>query len=304
MTTTYLVLAHDDLHGLKELGAALAPAPVIAHLDRPFATNLTPAQVEDLRGEGIAVVPEPVCVHWGGYSVHEAMVRLLAHGLETTDSAHFTFLSGRCFPLRPPAEFEAFLAERPGVVLCRAFPLSEGTGFMGLDRVRKRHLLDGAVGHLRKRSRRIGGSLRKALLPVLSGSLNRDRYDVHCGSQWMTVPRALALELVAHHRAGGFAYLEDSFAPDEMAFQTYIHTSQWSVATLRGGAEPWGGRAMAEFSNAHWLRGSLQGEVTASEVEDALANPEAYFIRKLPPGAAGRKLRKLIRASWPSLVEQ
>lgn len=295
----YLVLAHDDLEGLEELVRTLAPAPVVIHADKPFHDRLSRAEVARLEACGASLVATPECVHWGGFSVLEAMVKLLEAGIQRTSADRFTFLSGRCFPLRPPAEFEAQFSGREDLVWCRAFPLVDGTEFMGLDRVQRRHHLDGVVGHARKKHRALGGAFRKVLLRLPMPGLNAGRTDVHCGSQWISMPRALGEELVRHHRSGGFDFLRDSFAPDEMAFQTYVHTSEWARRTPAGGAEQLDGRPMSAFANFHWLRADLQGDVSQGDLEAALRGEGvAFFIRKMPAGVDGARLRDMVKATW------
>ncbi|WP_110181070.1 beta-1,6-N-acetylglucosaminyltransferase [Nocardioides solisilvae] len=297
MNVAFLVVAHDDLVGLRELCRELAPHRVVVHLDRPFHRELAHAGQLDSIGTHVRVLDDPECVHWGGFSVHRVMVRLLSAALEDPEVDFVAFLSGRCFPLRPVEDFVRFVEGAPFSVHCRAFPLREGDAFMGLDRVRRRHFLDGAIGHLRKRGGRgLGGPLRR-VAGLLARPVRDAREDSMCGSQWIGLPRALAVELVSEDEQGAFAHLSNAWAPDEIAFHTHIFNSPWASRTQVGGPEHYEGRPLAHFSNFHWLRGSLQGSVTAEDLRTALAS-DRFFIRKMPDGEDGRERRQQVRANW------
>lgn len=295
----FLVLAHDDVSGLGELLDALSPYGATVHIDRPYYLQLTPRGVTLNFREGVRVISRPGCLHWGGYSIHVAMMQLLRHGLsQNPEATHFAFLSGACFPLRPIAQFAQHLDRSRHAVHCNAFALDQRPGAMGIERVSKRHHLDGFVGHVRKMNRWAGGAARKVLLQfpqrIRDGSLANAPH--FAGSQWTAFPREMAQELVSHHEQGGFLYLKNSFASDEMAIPTFVHRSRWGRLTQRGvdAATP---QSMAGTANFHWLRSDLQGTITWDDLSIAL-DSDKFFVRKLPTGPDGSEIRQAIQGSW------
>jgi hypothetical protein len=301
VSVAYVVLAHKEPQTLAELLDELAPSPTFVHIDRPA---LDAAYVSRSRAGDhpqVTVNPNARCLHWGGFSILQAMLETLQLALRDTSNSteHIVFLSGQCFPLRPVKEFSYHLESTPTPVLCRAFDMAQHSEpSMGLQRLTQRHWLDGRVGHLRKSTARaIGGTARRAMLEATRRSAVRVPPLVHaCGSQWVALPRPLSLELINHYRRGGFDYLRNAYAPDEIAIPTYIYNSPWAKLTPTGALEKVTGRTVASYSNFHWLRSSMQGVVTDEDVHTARMSDQ-YFIRKVSISQESNPIPK-IRGAW------
>lgn len=299
MSVGFIVMAHNEPKLLGALLDELAPYPAFLHVDRPKLSD------DYLNEAGISVKSNVMlngqarCLHWGGYSILQAMLETLDLALKSTDSrtAHFAFLSGQCFPLRPVSEFVRYVESLQSPLLCRAVRL-DGNKVMGPARVTRRHWMDGVVGHVKKTGpRRFVGLFRRGLAwstgwkPVEVPEL-----DHACGSQWSCLPRALAEELVEHYKLGNFSYLENAYAPDEIAIPSYVYNSRWRWETQVGALEDAGNQDVSAFPNFHWLRSRLEGDIDVQDVQVAL-NSSYYFIRKV--GVSNHsEIIDAIKASW------
>ncbi|TFY96886.1 hypothetical protein [Ramlibacter rhizophilus] len=302
MPTAFIVLAHGEPTTFSHLARHLRGFPTFVHLDR----SADPAPFERMvRQQGLHAlqfVQPRRCLHWGGYSIVMAMMESLAQaiGEAPSDVGHFAFLSGQCFPLQPVQAFCDHLEVRPQLVWCRGFDMARHPrrASMGSDRVRHRYWFDGAVGHFSKVApHAVGAAVRRALTGVTwpFTSISPLPMDV-AGSQWTALPRALAVELVAHYGSGGFDYLRHALAPDEIAVPSYVYNSRWAAATPSGGLEPSQGATMAAYANFHWLKGGLRGTVSREDVDMALRS-EKFFVRKVSETATPG-LCDYITAQW------
>lgn len=300
MTHAYMILAHQDPVALIQLLDSLPAKSAFVHLDRPFRKRLSTSQMGEIESRAAQVV-ESLCLHWGGYSIHLAMMSLMrAARAHDSNASFFTFLWGACFPLRPIADFEAFVNAAPYSVHCRAMRLSDGKGQMASERVTRDHHLDGVAGHARKSFPVTGGALRKLLWTVDRRRLVAPTdMTMHVGLQWTTLPRGLVDDLLEAHDLGRFEFFRRSFAPDEMIIPSYVHSSAWAAQTRFGRADIVDSMTgtIANHANNHWLRPSLKGTVSLGDVSRAL-DSGMYFTRKIPSGPDGDRVRAAIVRSW------
>jgi hypothetical protein len=297
LSHAFVVLAHDDPHSLNLLLRELIGHPVVLHVDRPahragYATGIC-------RLDNVLVNQNPHCVHWGGFSMTRAMLESVDLLLRWAPEAEtITFLSGKCFPLRPVTEFINHIEHCGYAVHCRAARLAASRGVMSPTRVTRRHFLDGKVGHLKKQGApRLGGVVRR-IATGLTSAWPVTVPDVQhvVGSQWVTIPRGLAGELVEAYRSGSFDYLANAFAPDEVVVPTYVYNSSWAEQTRDGGLVREAAPTVATLSNHHWLRDDLNGNVGRAEVLEALQS-DRFFVRKVALGS-DPELLAAIRSRW------
>lgn len=299
MTVGFIVLAHTQPTSLGALVHELRPNPVFVHIDKNVAQSDFIESALLTRFPSVYVNPRPRCLHWGGYSILQAMMETLEIAIERTDEAvhHFAFLSGECFPLRPVSEFADYLMNADRPVLCRGVSL-DGKREMGRRRIDQLHWLDGRIGHFKKTKSKILGSLVRRCMFMATFLYARSVPDIQhaCGSQWASVPRSLALELVAFYRKGGFEYLRQSFAPDEIAIPTYVYNSNWRHQTTVAALESASGHKVSSFSNYHWLKSSMGGYVDENDLPLALKSNQ-FFLRKVPPNSESN-MRNIITSTW------
>lgn len=277
-----VALAHADPPMLEALVRELSPLPVFLHVDRPA---LRRGFLQDLAlPANVHVNPEPLCLHWGGFSVLQAMFETVEWAMLRPEGATldtFVFLSGSCYPIQPIEEFTSYLAKsRP--VHCRAFDLEQvDTSQMGIERITARHFLDGVFGHAKKSLGLFGSGLRRgAKFAATPFKLPLPDQINACGSQWTALPRTLCEELVSTYRQGGFEYLRNSFAPDELAIPSFVYNSPWGFETQNGGLDPANGLSVATYSNFHWLKQDMSGYVSREEIQKARQTGK-FFVRKV-----------------------
>jgi O-antigen/teichoic acid export membrane protein len=97
---------------IDEIARAVAPHPVFVHHDFSKVPAFHPQQ------PNVTVLQDPVPTAWGDWSLVAATLRLMERALEDREVTHFQLLSETCLPVRPVAEFEAYLKrERPDFMI-------------------------------------------------------------------------------------------------------------------------------------------------------------------------------------------
>lgn len=114
MSVGYLILAHRaprQILALVRSIRAQSDGPVVIHLDaksRPFFRRF----LKDVAAFKDVVVISRHTVHWGGFSIVEAALSGTRELLDRWPAVtHVKHLSGQDYPLRPLAEFEAWVAD-------------------------------------------------------------------------------------------------------------------------------------------------------------------------------------------------
>ncbi len=236
-----------------------------------------------------------VAVNWGGYSMVQAMVEAGADASRSLQNGdHLVFLSGRCYPLSAVSRFESHLQDSPFDVHARAYFLADAGGWHRA-RYTRRHGFDGISASLGRRDAAPRRLVRRAayyvnaVRPAPPTSLRPA-----AGSQWIALPKELFEEAVEAFQERDYRFLRDGYAPDEMAFHTYIYNSDWVSRTEFGRAEtlrPPG--KTSQLRNFHLLDESMSGEV---EWNSALRpDQRSFFARKFDSSRDRRALDLLDR---------
>ena len=209
-------------------------------------------------------VVHSIPVTWGGRTVVEAMLNSLRTALEHwPDVESVIFMSGTCFPLMPPAEISAFLGAkrqakkeaflsdyRPKWHGPPAVPSEPNTGTY----IEWRQMKGKGAGIYYDESLQAQFVLMSdspVLRPVVrfylhatesthdrtihvrsltaeERSLRQElaaRHPIHCGRQWIVVSRAIGEWLIDPANCAEMReQLLHSFIPDEMFFQTLMHS--------------------------------------------------------------------------------
>ena len=264
---------------VRRLADELVGRPVVVHVDAK--TDIGPFE----QIPGIRLVQDRVTVHWGGFSVVEATLRLYRDCLDELGNepdAAVALLSGSDFPVRPIAEFEEYVAEAKWSEHIRAVPLI--TGYRASEnRIRRRWYFDlvptGMGGWRQRRNAIIRRALAWALPPRLLASYKPLTPAV--SSQWTLLSRACLESILptaldpAHQRL-----FRQTYAPDELFFATLVHSSRWAARTEFGGLETRGDKSTTEFPNFHYVDPSLNVWLDAGDAATVAASG-AYFARKL-----------------------
>lgn len=275
----YAVVAHDDPEMMRRLAAQLAGRPVVVHVDAK--ADLAP--FEEI--PGIRLVRDRVAVHWGGFSVVEAMLRVYREALDALgdeQDAAVALLSGSDFPVRPVADFERYVAMVPWSEHIRAVPLIDGDRRLA-SRIRRRWLFDEIPPRIDGWRGRRNALIRRGLSLVIPRRSMRQYapFTLAASSQWTLLSRPCLEDILTLAHDPGYQKLfRRTLAPDEMFFATLVHSSPWAAHTEFAGLEERHGRKSTEFTNFHYVDPSLAvwlGPADAAKV----AASGAFFARKL-----------------------
>lgn len=101
---------------------------VVVHVDKrsDLARFTRPAQEE------VHFLPRRSRVHWGGWSLTQAILDGLSHGLDVTDADYFMYLAGTDFPIKSRQQLGVFLQENFPRNYLNHYPLVPGIWGHGL----------------------------------------------------------------------------------------------------------------------------------------------------------------------------
>jgi hypothetical protein len=276
----FLLLVHERPEHVRRLAVTLAPSPVYIHVDARSALDFGgSARMSHVR----MIERVPVC--WGGFSVVDATLRLVASALEDPQVDHLVLLSGSCYPIRSPQELRTFLHITDDCQL-RYLPAAEA-----------RHIRE----HLSRRwffdaARYPGGTFLRRALHYSSTLLVPERGRVpgdlvpHYGSQWWSLTRSCAELVLREYRENKplVNYFRRTFAPDELFVQTIVANS---VHARPHHLIPYQGRATFTDAALHFIAGSSAGiggthRVTPAQLDtqrclEDLAASGKFFARKI-----------------------
>lgn len=279
MTTGFAILAHDDPKMLGRLVSTLEGAPIVVHLDLRVDLEGFESVAKILERRDVTYSSSRIRVNWGGSSAVAAMLACASDVIEHLGpDEHVVFLSGRCYPIRPVADFSRHLGNSPWSQHCRAYDLSS-LGDWHVDRYQLRHDFDGIAsrlgphGSFRRRLVRNGTKLMKRVLPRVDTEL-----QVVAGSQWMALTRSCFEAARCTVISPKYAALRNGYATDEMMFQTFVHNSEWGSRTEFGGPEVLTEGKVSSIPNFHQLDREMKGTVS----RDAVLKPgeREFFARK------------------------
>lgn len=227
MKIAYLVIAHKDPDLLKKAIAALSceDCSFFIHIDQKSDIK----QFSSIGGEGIVFCENRVSVHWGEFSVVQAVLVLLRQALE--DKQHydyFVLLSGSDYPLRSGKYIHTFLEN------------SSGSEFMSLVKMPAPGKPISRINTLRYPSDK---PIRRFAVRVLAklGLAQRDYKKYLCGLEpysgdmwWALTGKACQYILEFIERNPQVEkYFQNTVAPDESFFQTILGNSKFGSQIRR-----------------------------------------------------------------------
>ncbi|MGX5714864.1 beta-1,6-N-acetylglucosaminyltransferase [Arthrobacter sp. MAHUQ-56] len=293
-------MAHDDPEMLRLLATRLQPFKVWVHLDKSVSMGEYLASARKMP-PNLEFIEERCTVRWGGYSVVQAMRLCALAAMQDLDKRdHVVFLSGRCFPIRPIEELASHLAEAPRKQFARAYTLKDH-GIWHKDRYERRHWFD--LNLPTRANQGVKRILRNAV-KYSSYPLPRKKtaLEVVAGSQWMALTSECLSEALEALGTKDYRLFRNSFAPDEMAIQTFIYNSRWIADTQATGPEPLKGTDISSLPNLHYLRPAVSGLVSMRDLEEA-RTAGAYFIRKVDSRRSADIIRKIdALTNWSGVV--
>lgn len=283
MTAAYLMLAHDNLAAAGEVAGVLSSGgrTVAAHIDaRARASDV--AAFRDAAGNPL-MVRRRKC-DWGMFSLVGATLDGLSDLIASGRAfSHVMLVSGADLPLRPLAEFDAFLAANPNADIIESVELSEKRWVMdGLteERFRLYHPIN-----WRKRQRLFDANVEIQRFLKIRRRLPRN-ISPALGSQWWCLSRATIVKILCDPQLPALKrFFRWSWIPDESFFQTLARRHGDSLINMSPTLARFNDRGLPfTFYDDH---GPL------------LDRADHFFARKIHPRATGLRQALMSRALGP-----
>jgi hypothetical protein len=275
MMPVFAILVHTQPSLVARLVERLHPYPIVMHVDVRTDASAFAALPRT------TYVRHRVPVRWGGFSMIRATSLLYEHALQVANpDEHIVLLSGQCYPARPIAEFARFLSDSPFRQHCKAGLVFDGTREQR--RLTRRWYWDhlpagpGSTYLVRAAARRAVAFMA----PRRSEAVFEPLRPV-AGSQWTALTADCVRDLLVRSRDSHLIGLfKNTLAPDESFFHTLLYNSRWRHQVPDPVLAPRGVRTTSDFANFHYIRPTLKGIVTLSDLE-AIKRSEMFFVRKV-----------------------
>jgi len=273
MKVAYLILAHKNPSQLSRLVGKLLSAgdDVFIHIDagidiRPFS---------DACGRQGFMIPSRKRIYWAGFSIVEATLLLMRSACARKSYDYFCLLSGFDYPIKPLAEFRAFLKK------------NEGREFIDANNLLQTRPAD-AVRYQKFRIACPGNAVTRIAQRMVDGAgFKREMYGgmtPYIGSQWWTLTGA-CIEYVLRMVDGDpslLRFFRHTMVPDEMFFQTLIMNSEFKNRVVPN-----------NLREINWKPGAAHPLVLREPDFGRLLASDKYFARKFDEGVDARVLSML-----------
>ena len=252
----YLILAHEQPNHLRRLCAALdAPGnQCFAHFDA--SRGPCPSLPANAR-----VVPDPLDVNHGGFSLTSAMLSTLKYAQSLGEFDFFTFLSGRDYPLQSNKKIAGFLEQHAGQNFINFYRLNRGADYY--HHVSQRYFVDA-----RARVPNALQSTARNLERVVRFGLPERKFPAglspYRGSAFFTLANETAHYVLNYLESPEgtrqLRFFRRSWGSDEMLFQSIILNSPHAARCRFHSRDQ--GQTMANENNAslHYIDWDLKRE--------------------------------------------
>ncbi len=200
--------------------------------------------------------------------------------LRKTRYTHAVFLSGSCYPLRPPSEIQRNLTHAPSTEFIKYIDMRESPDHY-LRQVTEKWFTEPILPWVRNHWLRLADKASRKLLDRFRLRNEwKDEITPYFGSQWC----ALTMECGQHimrFQAQNPWYREMNkytFSPDEHYYHTIIGNSQFAGHAT--GKQTFEGRGTWRLSNLHLVDPSLTKWFTMENIK-ALTESGKCFVRKV-----------------------
>jgi hypothetical protein len=222
MKIAYLILAHNYPGHLARLTQALATpnTAIFIHIDKK--TDIRPFL--EIAGENIQFTPERVAVYWGDYSTTEAILILINAAMAGSEPFdYFVFLSGVDYPVRTPAQLEAYFRQYRGSEFINMVAMPSEAASKPMSRLTDCKPRPGTIGKLTAKVRRV-----LARAGIISRTRDHKTYfgglTPYAGSMWWALTRdaCVYIQNFVARNPRILKFFANTLLCDEMFFQT-IH---------------------------------------------------------------------------------
>ncbi len=274
----YLILAHNDPDHLYRLVTALGlNCDIYIHIDKKSALpDFNCVTLVD----NVTILEERYTVSWAGISMIAAQMALIKAALaHQGDYTHLVFLSGSCYPIKPPDDILATLTDQPQREFIRFIDMRESPEHY-MRQITQKWFREPLIQSRVKFLSLLDKSIRRALEKMRLRNDWETAYVPYYGSQWcaLTVACCQFLLKTLEERPSFRQMNRFTFAPDEHFLHTLVGNSPFMARA--DGIQPFKGRGVWRLANLHVVDQTLQKWFTIRDF-DQIAASDKFFVRKV-----------------------
>lgn len=280
MKIAYLYLVHRNPGMMKRVIERLSCDQCVFFIHVDAKSNLE--EFASLRGENVRLLENRTAVYWGEFSGVEATLSLIRQALTTPeDYGYFALISGSDYPLRGREYIHQFLEVHRGTEFINVVKMPSAEAGKPISRIDTVRI---------QSTRPVARLISKAAARMGLGRRDHGKYlgqlEPYAGHTWWTLTREACRHISDFDRQNPQVaqFFKDTFAPDEMFFQTILGNSPFRSRIRRNLCfEDWSaaGSHPADIDERHLARFEACDAVS---MEDVYGRGEVLFARKFKDG--------------------
>lgn len=273
----YLILAHaDPKHFEKLVNAINFNARFFVHIDAK--TNIRDFQTLSLP-ENLTFIQDRVRVSWGGISMVDATLKLIASALNCKeDFTHLVLLSGADYPIKNSSVIYETFSKNSQLQFIKFIDMRASAHY--LNHINRKWFKEPIV-HTSNRTVELTDKIIRNLGNRLKFRNSWDESTVpYFGSQWWAITPDCAKYILDFLKENPKYYIQNkfTFAPDEHFFHTIIGNSNYKEKS--NGVHEYKGKGTWRMANYHLIAPSLTKWYSTNDW-DKINSSDKLFVRKL-----------------------
>lgn len=216
MRVAYLITAYNDIKLLNTLINILTSEKkmVFIHFDVKYKADIEHIALNEYS----VIIDNCIPIQWGGHGLSEAVIRLIEAAQSTGSFDYFHCISGSDLPVRPIAEFEAYLEKIFPKNILAAKPI-DLNNFQQKKRLFSKYVIN---------KRRFLNVIMQKIYFFIGTYIWRRKIlpgvKFYFGNNWITVNNETAILLTKKWRDPIInKFFRETFCPDEIFFPTYTY---------------------------------------------------------------------------------
>lgn len=127
MKVAYLILAHGHFDHLAKLINTLASPNTSFFIHMDGRVDFTYELLHDklVNSAEIYIIEQPLKINWGGFSMIQAILKLISTALQKANFEYISLISGQDFPIKSNHTINSFLENNYGAEFIEYYPLPD-----------------------------------------------------------------------------------------------------------------------------------------------------------------------------------